>query len=134
MTATPNGRRLSRLRAALPGLGAESQEFQQEVAQNVRELCLSEGDFVAMEGQTCNEFPIVAEGQVRVYAMNESGREITLYHIGPSESCVLFASCILAGEPFPAFARAESSVTALALPAARVSEWTHRHDFWRRYI
>lgn len=39
----------------------------------------------------------VQKGSIRVYITNEEGREITLFHIGSGECCIMSASCVIAG-------------------------------------
>ena len=39
----------------------------------------------------------VHRGSVRVYITNEEGREITLFHIGSKECCIMSASCVITG-------------------------------------
>ena len=54
------------------------------------------------EGDLCSAFAVLASGQVRVFKIGETGREITLYRFGRGESCILTASCILSDRQFPA--------------------------------
>ena len=39
----------------------------------------------------------VQKGSIRVYVTNEEGREITLFHIGSGECCIMSASCVITG-------------------------------------
>ncbi|WXG52563.1 MAG: Crp/Fnr family transcriptional regulator [Candidatus Sedimenticola sp. (ex Thyasira tokunagai)] len=77
---------------------------------------------------------LVVEGSARVYKIGENGREITLYRVGFGESCILTASCILSGIPFPAFAVAETPVTAFVIPASKVRVWLAEWSAWREYV
>ncbi|MCA9999625.1 MAG: cyclic nucleotide-binding domain-containing protein, partial [Anaerolineales bacterium] len=70
---------------------AVKEQFQQHVL--IREL--PAGATVCWEGDQCQQLAIVLEGTVRVYKVGENGRELTLYRLEASESCVLTASCIL---------------------------------------
>ena len=45
----------------------------------------------------CLGMVYVQKGSVRVYITNEEGREITLFHIGSGECCIMSASCVIAG-------------------------------------
>lgn len=70
----------------------------------------------------------------RVYKIGESGREITLYRIGPGESCILTTSCIMNGKPFPAFAVCEQAIEALIVNTADVMRWADEAPAWRNYL
>ena len=41
------------------------------------------------------ESDMVIAGRLRAFMISEQGREVTLFHVGPGECCVLAASCIL---------------------------------------
>ena len=85
-------------------------------------------------GQECTHLALVFSGSARVYQLAESGREITLYRVGPGECCILTASCIMSQQGFPAFANCEQALSALLLPAALVDDWMARFPQWRRFV
>ncbi len=97
-------------------------------------LQLHAGARICELGQQCTHLALVLRGQARVYELAESGREITLYRIGPGEVCILTASCIMSGESFPAIARCEEELEVLLVPAPRVDEYMLRYPEWRRFI
>lgn len=82
----------------------------------------------------CSHLALVIEGTARVYKIGENGREITLYRIGPGESCILTASCIMSRKPFPAFAISEEPIKALILSSADVVRWSNQEATWRDYL
>ncbi len=95
---------------------------------------LERGQFVCHEGRECSHLALVLEGTARIYKLGESGREITLYRIGPGESCILTASCILSHLPFPAFAVCEEDVEAVVIPANDIRTWLAESPEWRDYV
>lgn len=78
---------------------------------------LPAGTIYLREGQSCTGIALVLEGRIRVARTSPGGREITLYHIGSGETCILSASCLLSGETYPAQATVVADVTALVVPA-----------------
>lgn len=104
------------------------------VEQEGQSVRLEAGQFIGMEGTACQSLALITGGTARVYKMSESGREITLYRVGPGESCILTTSCILGDRDFPAFAVAETEVEARVLPAATVRQWMERYEDWRTYV
>lgn len=82
----------------------------------------------------CSHLALVTEGSARVYKIGENGREITLYRIGPGESCILTASCIMSQKPFPAFAVSEQPIQALIVSTADVVRWSNHEPAWRDYL
>ncbi|MEM1056949.1 MAG: Crp/Fnr family transcriptional regulator [Bacteroidota bacterium] len=99
--------------SSLPPLDA----LPDEARQSVRTVSLDPGALICLEGDRCVSLPFVLSGEARVYRTSASGRGLTLYRIAPGESCILTASCLLSGHPFPAFAEAATPVEAALLPA-----------------
>lgn len=95
---------------------------------------LPKGQHVCHEGSDCSHLAILLEGTARVYKLGENGKEITLYRVGPGESCILTASCILSHNPFPAFAVCETDVEAALIPAGDARHWLAVSTVWRDYI
>ncbi len=95
---------------------------------------LNAGAFICMDGNVCQSLALVMNGRARVYKSSEGGREITLYRVEPGESCILTASCILSNRQFPAFAVADTDVTARLVPASTVRQWMDTEPAWRRYV
>ncbi|RRJ82368.1 Crp/Fnr family transcriptional regulator [Aestuariirhabdus litorea] len=68
------------------------------------------------QGDACDNYLIVLEGSVKVFARSEQGREIVLYHIDDGGSCVLTTSCLFAHSPYPAEGVSETALKAVAIP------------------
>jgi CRP/FNR family transcriptional regulator len=95
---------------------------------------LERGQIVCHQGHECSHLALMLKGSARVYKLGESGREITLYRIGPGESCILTASCILSHLPFPAVAECEEDVEAVVVPANDIRKWLAESPAWRDYV
>lgn len=89
---------------------------------------------LCLEGEKCSCVPLVLSGQARVYKIGESGREITLYRVGPGESCIMAASCILSDFRFPAFSATETSVEAVVISPEVLHQFVNRFQIWREYL
>ncbi len=94
----------------------------------------SPGQIIFSEGDECTTLALVVEGEIRVYKQGESGREITLYRLGPGESCILTASCILNQESFPALAVVEKPSQALLVPSFHFRDWMTRYPVWQDFV
>lgn len=107
----------------LPLLREASPEFRAAFFQAASLAQLPRGAVIAMEGDACARLALLIAGRVRVYKTAASGKEITLYHIGEGDSCVLTASCIMSAAPFPAIAEAQTDIDAVLIPAAQARAW-----------
>jgi CRP/FNR family transcriptional regulator len=110
--------------------------LQKIILQHAQVATLPAGAFFYREGDSSALIPFVGDGSVRVFKASESGREITLYHVGPGESCILTASCVLTGMRYPASAIVEQGapVTAVVVPAREFYTWVGEHEQVRRFV
>ncbi len=83
------------------------------------------GDVILTPGRYVKVVPIVLEGLIKVFTSN-SEKELLLYYIRPSESCIMSFSAVLKDEPGKVDAIAETDTRTLLLPATRIREWIRR--------
>ena len=77
---------------------------------------------ILKEGEYVRVVPIVLEGLVKVFTRYED-KELLLYYIKPSESCVMSFSAGLQHGQSRVFAVTEEECTILLLPAQNLSQW-----------
>lgn len=94
----------------------------------------SRGTFVSMQGDSCNYFPIIISGIIRVYKISSNGQEMTLYRIRKGESCILTLSCLLSNNRFPAVASVEQDCEVVLLPSKVITDWMNRYPIWNEYV
>lgn len=85
-------------------------------------------------GTSCPQVALVGGGDVRVFIASESGREITLYHVGPGETCPVNLLSVLLGRAAPATAVIDSALTAVVLPADLFRRWVAEEPVVRQYV
>jgi len=86
------------------------------------------------EGDTLSDFVLLLSGEKRIYKTSGTGREITLYEIGPGDICVLNASCLLSGTKLPANAASLTDVKMLLIPAADFLDIKSRYKEMRSFV
>lgn len=111
-----------------------NQEIKEQFLKHVSVKQFPAGQFICWEGDVCAQLAVVLSGTVRVYKIGESGREITLYRIEESDSCILTASCILSHIRFPALAVVEREVRAALIPAHILHQWVKKYGVWQGYV
>ncbi len=99
-----------------------------------RRQSIRRGSRIYSEGDGCSAIAFVLSGEIRVYKIGETGREITLYEIGPGETCILNASCILAHTSYPANAVAVSDVDVLLVPSAVFRRLVTENEAMRDFV
>lgn len=114
--------------------GSAPRGFRREVRAASELAQLPEGAFYFQEGAHCPNVAFVGSGDVRVFKVSREGREITLYHVGRGETCLLTLNAALSRGPYPASAVAESPVEAVLVPVEPFRAWIHRHEELRAFI
>ena len=97
-------------------------------------LELPAGTTVFSENSPCHGFPLVLAGSIKVVKLASSGRELLLYRVAPSGSCIISSSCLLAGSQYNARGIAESDVTVLLIPPLLFSEILLSHVPFRNFV
>lgn len=113
---------------------SDDSELLQWMARYARLATVPAGTTVCTEGDSCAALALIIDGSVRVYKGSENGREITLYRVETSSSCILTASCILRATDFPATAITETEVEALFIEAGQVRFMANNNQVWRNYL
>ena len=112
----------------------ENEKLMEQLRSHAIHLQIPAGKTICDEHQSAQALPLLIRGAIRILKLGESGREISLYHIVRGESCVLTASSILSGHPFPALAEAERDTEVFLVPAAKVCPWVVEYPAWRQFI
>ena len=99
-----------------------------------RRVMFNPGHVIMRPGDQCHQIPLVVAGEIRVFKISESGRELTLYRIHPGHTCVLTALSMLAGLPFTVHAVVTKPTAALLLPRRIFSSLYDTQPVWHRYI
>lgn len=86
------------------------------------------------EGDFCSAIALIISGEIRVFKIGESGREITLYEIESGETCILNASCILSNMSYPAHAVTILDAELLLVPAQEFRKLLSRYEEMRDFI
>jgi CRP/FNR family transcriptional regulator len=92
------------------------------------------GEMVFREKDICTVLGFVLSGDIRVYMLDEEGREITLYDVLPGETCILNVACILASLPYPARAMMVEEGDAYLIHAADFRRLVDEHAEMRAFV
>lgn len=99
-----------------------SPQLREKIIANANLVDVPKNTEVMHEGQYVKAVPIVANGLVKVFTRNED-KELLLYYIKPSESCIMSFDACLNNAPSKVYASTEENSTILLLPAEKVFAW-----------
>jgi len=117
-----------------PGLRGGSDALLQELLSGSSRRNIPAGTRLYAEGDACAAIALLLSGEIRVYKIGQTGREITLYEIGPGETCILNASCILSGQTYPANAVTLSDAGLFLVPSAAFRRLISEHEMMREFV
>jgi len=96
-----------------------------DIVASSSQLNFEKGTELLREGQFVKVIPIVLTGLIKVFSRYED-KELLLYYIKPSESCVMSFSASLKNTPSQVFAITEEDTTVLLLPASKIDGWVKK--------
>ena len=99
-----------------PAFAAVAQSDRKSLIDRAMVRRVPAGTTYLREGDVCSTIALVLEGRLRVSKSAPNGREITLYQIGPGETCIFTASCLLTGARYPALAMVVQDALAALVP------------------
>ncbi|TAN85395.1 MAG: Crp/Fnr family transcriptional regulator [Gallionella sp.] len=86
------------------------------------------------ENQSCQGFPLLLSGNIRVIKAAPNGRELQLYRVVPGESCILTSSCLLGHTRYRARGIAEQALELVVLPASAFHALLGKYEAFRGYV
>ncbi len=93
-----------------------------------------EGDLIMDYGKYIRMMPIILKGTIKVFRMDDSGKEILLYYLSSNESCSMAYSCCVEAKKSEVKAIAEEDVELIAIPHIKLDEWLCKYSSWKNYI
>ncbi len=118
----------------LPVSCANDSRFVKEFESYTAVRNYSRGHCLTLEGDDYFNFYIVISGRIRVYKASEYGKEITLYQVGPGESCILSAFGLMSRGQFMANAVIDADTCVVEIPAGLFRDWMNRYQCWREHL
>ncbi len=109
-------------------------ELIREIFESGELSSFKEGDVIIDYGKYIRMMPIVIKGTVKVFRMDERGKEILLYYLSSNESCSMAYSCCLEARKSEVKAIAEDDVELIAIPHDKLDEWLCKYPSWKNYI
>lgn len=103
------------------------------ILQAAQRLSVPKGQLLFDKGQACQQVVLVGEGSIRVFAMGDTGREISLYHVTRGLACPINIMCVLLGRSAPATAIVDTTLEVVTLPAAAFRNWVQTEEPVRRF-
>ena len=108
-------------------------KLQQEIVEHCQLQTFEKGDVVVRERQFVKVVPIVISGMLRVYQTKED-REILLYYVEPSQTCMMSLSASFFNNESPSQAVAIVQTEAITVPTRFVTLWQKEYSSWNNFV
>lgn len=108
-------------------------KLREEILEYGKILEIKKGETIIREGQYLSELPIVLSGSIRVFHQSED-REILLYYVNPSYTCMMSLSACFFNNPSQSVAITEQDTKILTIPSNFISSWQKKYNSWNSYI
>lgn len=106
------------LRSRYPVIDALAPAARERLLAAARWMDIPAGALLFDDRQSCEGFPFVVDGSVRVAKCAPNGRELPLYRVSPGETCIISSSCLLGHEDYNARGVTEAPTRLMLLPKA----------------
>lgn len=114
--------------AALPAADIDA-----VLSQRAEVVTVPAGHLLFDEGASCQGFPMVLSGSIRVARASAGGRRLEMYRVTPGEVCVVSASCLFGQSPLSAHGQTLETTELILLDPDGFDLWC-RHDAFRRFV
>jgi len=111
-----------------------SAEVKREIADQLKINDYSIGYKLINGTESCQGFSFILKGVLRVYRINDEGREVTLYKLKQGDSCFLTTLCAISQLENYAFAEVEEEATLAIIPIKLFKEYILEDKAYLKYI
>ncbi|MCV6615142.1 MAG: Crp/Fnr family transcriptional regulator, partial [Cellvibrionaceae bacterium] len=102
----------------IPFIQQLSVASRQQLVSEVQSIAVKRGQTIIQKGQAVAGAYFVAEGSLRIYALDHNGNEKPIYQLIAGEICVFSINCVLGKVRYPAWVGVESDTALVqAIPA-----------------
>jgi len=95
---------------------------------------MDKGSYVFRENEGCGRIGFVVDGSIKVFKDHSSGRAITLYRLGPGDSCILSMSCAMSNPIHQASAIVEEDARVVTVTTDEFRKLMERSHDARDYV
>lgn len=110
------------------------QELVDEIEREGKMKTFEEGEVIIQAGQVIKSIPILLEGMIRIYRIDENGDELLMYFLGEGETCAMTLNCCIGQKRSEVEAEAEMESTVLFIPVERMEQWNQKYPSWRNFV
>lgn|SRR5690554_484462 len=109
-------------------------ELMKEIDSVAKVVTVKANEVIMDYGQIVRTMPIILSGSIKVYRMDENGKELLLYYVNANESCAMTFTCCMEQRPSEISAVAEEDVEMLSIPVEYMDKWMMKYVTWKNFV
>lgn len=109
-------------------------ELMKEINSVAKVMTVKADEVIMDYGQIVRTMPIILTGSIKVYRMDEDGKELLLYYVNANESCAMTFTCCMEQRPSEIRAVAEEDVEMIAIPVDYMDKWMMKYVTWKNFV
>jgi CRP/FNR family transcriptional regulator, anaerobic regulatory protein len=109
-------------------------ELISEIVEHGKLHTVEAGTVIIQPGAFVKFVPLLIHGSIKVMQVEESGKELYLYHLYPGQTCAVSLNCCLGLTQSEIKAVAEEDTEFIAIPVKFVDEWMSKYQSWKVFI
>ena len=125
---------IQKLAIIYPVLGQLSVPLIRNIQETSHELTAPSGQVLFDMGEDCDHMPLLTTGAIRVVKPFQTGWEMLLYRVYPSQVCVLTATCILSDWRHLARVIADKDLKAVSIPKDSLCRLIEGSSDFRKFV
>ena len=94
---------------------------------------LQKNETLVREGEYVKILPVLLKGAIRVF-QTRADREILLYYVEPSQTCMMSLSACFFNHPSAIQAVITEPSEILAIPARYIADWQQKYNSWNHFV
>ncbi len=109
-------------------------ELADEIAAKARSALLHAGESFIEPGAPVKAMPIVLSGLLKVSRVDDDGKALFLYYLGPDESCAMTFTCCMDQHVSEIQVVAEDDSELLLIPVEAMGDWLVCFPAWKAFV
>lgn len=110
------------------------QELKDEIVEIGKVKDYENGDLLINSGDFIKSFPLLAEGLIKIFRMDDDSNELLLYFLKPGESCSMALTCCMSDIKSNIEAEAVESSKIIAIPVVKIEQWISKYPTWKTFV
>ncbi len=108
-------------------------ELIEKILDSSKIIDFPKGTEILKENQYIKHLPVVIEGLVKVYSRFDE-KDLLLYYIEPSNSCIMTFNAALKNTPSKVYAITEENSKLLLLPVSHLPKWLKEYPYFNEFF